>query len=68
MSESVLLSITDGIATLTLNEPETRNALTQPVYDALERHLDTIETASDVRCVVIEALASRSRPAATSRG
>ncbi|KOX93666.1 enoyl-CoA hydratase [Haloarcula rubripromontorii] len=54
MSESVLLSIDDGIATLTLNEPETRNALTQPVYDALERHLDTIETASDVRCVVIE--------------
>lgn len=54
MSEAVLLSIEDGIATLTLNEPETRNALTRPIYDALDRHLETIETDPSVRCVVVE--------------
>lgn len=54
MSEdSVLLDIEDGIATLTLNEPDRRNALSADIEDELHDALDEIED-SDASCVVIE--------------
>lgn len=51
--ESVLLDIEDGIATVTLNEPDRRNALSAAIADGLHEALDEIED-SDVGCVIIE--------------
>jgi 2-(1,2-epoxy-1,2-dihydrophenyl)acetyl-CoA isomerase len=54
MSDSVHLDVEDGIATLTLDEPDSRNAFTRPVADDLSARLDDLEERSDVRCVVVE--------------
>ncbi|MEV7397862.1 enoyl-CoA hydratase-related protein [Aeromicrobium sp. NPDC092404] len=50
MSESVLLDTTDGVLTITWNEPERLNALTAAMLDAAAA---AIEEATDVRLVVI---------------
>lgn len=51
--ESVLLDIEDGIATITLNEPDSRNALSEAIGDGLLDALSEIEE-SDASCVIIE--------------
>lgn len=45
----------DGILTLTLNRPEARNALNQPLFIALEREIKAAGDDPDVRCVVLRA-------------
>lgn len=54
MSDAVLLDVTDGIATLTLNEPDRMNPLTVDIAAGLEARLDDLEERDDVRCVVVE--------------
>jgi enoyl-CoA hydratase/carnithine racemase len=54
MSDAVLLEVEDGVATLTLDEPERLNPLTGDLADALEAHLDEVESRDDVRCVVVQ--------------
>lgn len=52
--ELVLLSTpADGVALLTLNRPEARNALSQELRDALVRRLDTLAADRAVRVIVI---------------
>lgn len=56
--EAVLFDITDDVATLTLNRPDTRNAITDEIADGVMDALDEIEELeedddTDVRCVVI---------------
>ena len=51
--DSVILDIEDRIATITLNEPDRRNALSADIEDELHEALDEIED-SDCRCVVIQ--------------
>ncbi len=47
MSEEILFERSgDGLATITLNRPDKRNALTPEMFDLIDRHLDTIEAAS----------------------
>lgn len=54
MSEdSVLLDIDDETATVTLNEPDSRNALTEDVSGGILDALDEVRD-SDARCVVLE--------------
>ena len=43
----------DGVATLTLNRPKQRNALSRPLMAALHGALDMIETDQSVKVVVI---------------
>jgi len=58
MSEdAVLYEVEDQIATITLNNPEMRNALTVDVSDGILEALDAIE-GSDARVVVIEGAGS----------
>ena len=52
MSEHILCSIDDGVATLTLNRPDKLNALTAALFHELDAHLDAIE-AHDVACVLL---------------
>lgn len=50
----VLLRSDDlGVTTLTLNRPDSRNALTTELLRALLHELDAIQDSPDVRCVVL---------------
>jgi enoyl-CoA hydratase/carnithine racemase len=51
--EAVLLDIEDGIATLTLNRPEMRNALTHEMSTSIIRTLDDLEREDDARVLVV---------------
>src|ERR1043166_10347168 len=53
MADEILCSIQDGIATLTLNRPEKRNAINQAMLESLTAHFNDLEQHRDVRVVVI---------------
>jgi methylglutaconyl-CoA hydratase len=56
MSEALVIStIADGVARLTLNRPDKRNALTRELLAELSARLREIAARSDVRCVVLGA-------------
>lgn len=50
---TLLLSIDEGVATLTLNRPEAMNAITQRMKDELGAALDAVTTDEDVRVLVV---------------
>lgn len=50
---NLLAALADGVLTLTLNRPETRNAMTVAMLEALDRQLAVAETDDAVRCVVL---------------
>lgn len=52
-ADAVRLEIDGGVATITLNRPDQRNALSREVGDGIRDALDAIE-ASTARCVVFE--------------
>lgn len=49
----VLLDIADGVATLTLNNPDERNTLTQPMVTEIIGAMDTIEADEAVGAIVV---------------
>jgi enoyl-CoA hydratase/carnithine racemase len=53
MSEPVLLDVEDGVATLTLNRPDNRNALSAEMSNAIIDAVDEAEENDDVRCLVV---------------
>lgn len=53
---SVLYNLDDGVAVLTLNSPERRNALSTPVLSTLKAHLDSIRDDRGVRVVIVRAV------------
>jgi enoyl-CoA hydratase len=52
-SESVLYEVADGVATITLNEPDTRNALSVEILSGLTASLQSARGDEAVRCVVL---------------
>ena len=60
MSDSVLLDVHEGVATVTLNEPRIRNALTPALRVAFREVMATLKFDDDVRAVVIWVPASAS--------
>jgi len=52
-TDHLLASVDDGVATLTMNRPERRNAMSGPMNQALGRALAEVEVADDVACVVL---------------
>ncbi len=52
----VLYEVEDGVATLTLNHPEKRNALSRVVLETLREHFTRIAEDADVRAVIIRAV------------
>lgn len=52
-SEALLARVDNGVAVLTFNRPERRNALSGSMFGALARMLGQFETDDDVRCVVL---------------
>ena len=52
-SETVLARVEQRVATITMNRPERRNALSAEMLAALEVALDAVDRADDVRAVVL---------------
>jgi enoyl-CoA hydratase/carnithine racemase len=53
MSEPVLCEQEGGVVTLTLNDPDTRNALSPDMIEALLAHVDRINADVGVGCVIL---------------
>jgi 2-(1,2-epoxy-1,2-dihydrophenyl)acetyl-CoA isomerase len=53
MTEHIRLDIQDHIATITLNRPEARNALSPEIRAGLAEYTAQVEFDPDVRCVVL---------------
>jgi len=51
--ENILYEVDGGIATITLNQPDKRNALSYPMLDDLVKAFDTARTDDDVKVVVL---------------
>jgi enoyl-CoA hydratase/carnithine racemase len=51
--ETLLYDVSDGIATVTLNQPDTRNALSNELLGDLIGAFETSRDDDDVRCVVL---------------
>jgi enoyl-CoA hydratase len=49
----VLLTVTDGVATLTLNNPDERNTLTAPMVGEILAAMDTIEGDPSIGAIVV---------------
>jgi enoyl-CoA hydratase/carnithine racemase len=54
MTELVLYQVTDGIAELTLNRPDKRNAITSAMYESLGHHLREAELDAEVRVLLLQ--------------
>lgn len=52
-TDTVLAEIADGVAVITLNRPQRRNALHTEMYEAVPRLLERFATAEGVGCVLI---------------
>lgn len=53
MTNHLLVDLSDGVLTLTLNRPERRNALSEEMLDALAQQLAGAADDDAVRCVVL---------------
>ncbi len=51
--DSIKVDITDGVGTITLNSPETRNAVTLAMCDELDEAITTLENDTAVSCLVV---------------
>ena len=52
-TDDLLAEVADGVATLTMNRPDRRNALSTDMLRALGDVLSECDTASDVGCIVL---------------
>jgi 2-(1,2-epoxy-1,2-dihydrophenyl)acetyl-CoA isomerase len=52
-TDHLLARVDDGVAVITLNRPERRNALSEPMLNALAKTLFDAEMSDDVGCVVV---------------
>ena len=52
-TDHLLLEKADGIALLTMNRPEARNAMSGEMNEAMQRILAEVEIDPEVRCVVL---------------
>jgi len=53
MADEILTSVADGIATVTMNRPERRNAMNGALLSGLRAAIDELDGRKDVRVVVV---------------
>ena len=53
MSDHLIETFADGVATLTMNRPQARNAMSAEMMSAMNEALPRLAADSDVRCVVL---------------
>src|SRR2546422_10132114 len=58
MSDRVLVELTGGVLTATLNRPDKRNAIDSPMIDALLACLERADLDGDVRVVTLRGAGS----------
>src|SRR4029453_19508048 len=51
--ETLLYDVSDGVATVTLNQPDTRNALSNELLGELIEAFESARDDDEVRCVVL---------------
>jgi len=51
--ENIIFTRSDAVATITLNRPERRNALTIPLFEEMHDALDTVESDESIRVLVL---------------
>jgi enoyl-CoA hydratase len=61
----ILFAVDGPVATLTLNRPQARNALTFDMYRAITRHLQSITVDGPVRAVVLQGAGDKAFAAGT---
>lgn len=54
MADEILLAVDDGIATVTLNRPDQRNAMNTALLQGLRAAVDELDERRDVRVVVVK--------------
>jgi len=54
MSDAVRTAVSDGVATLTLDQPDSRNALSRAINDGIRDALADLRGRDDVRALVVE--------------
>jgi 2-(1,2-epoxy-1,2-dihydrophenyl)acetyl-CoA isomerase len=52
-TDDLLADIDDGVAVLTMNRPERRNAMSEAMMTAMDRVLGQVETDDEVGCVIL---------------
>src|SRR5436309_2236662 len=58
MADEVLSTVADGVATITLNRPDKRNAMNAALLSALRDCFDALDGRADVRVVVLRGAGS----------
>src|ERR687892_376922 len=53
MADEILVSVADGIATVTMNRPAQRNAMNRALLDGLRKSFDDFDERKDVRAIVV---------------
>ena len=53
MSDAVLVDVVDRVATVTLNDPDKRNAITQAIVDGISETFDALEADEGVGAIVV---------------
>lgn len=53
MADEILVSVADGIATLTMNRPAQRNAMNRALLDGLRKSFEDLDERRDVRVIVV---------------
>jgi enoyl-CoA hydratase/carnithine racemase len=53
MSDEILVAVADGVATVTLNRPDKRNAMNAAMLRALPAAFDDLDARRDVRVIVV---------------
>ena len=53
MTDELRLQIDSGIATLTMNRPERRNAMNRAMLTGLVEHFEALDSNPEVRVVVV---------------
>ena len=53
MSDDLIEEMSDGVVTLTMNQPEARNAVTGPMMSKLREALPRLAADKSVRCLVL---------------
>ncbi|PMR73318.1 enoyl-CoA hydratase/isomerase family protein [Billgrantia endophytica] len=64
-NDSLLFEVQDGVAWLGFNRPQSRNAMTWEMYDALEAHCDQLATDDQVYAVVLHGVGGEAFVAGT---
>tara|TARA_A100001011_G_scaffold326343_1_gene349808 strand:- start:10 stop:237 length:228 start_codon:yes stop_codon:yes gene_type:complete len=53
MSDDLIEEMSDGVVTLTMNQPQARNAMTGPMMSKMQEALPRLAADKSVRCLVL---------------